>query len=99
MNFKIISGIITAVVVIFIFALFFWSDLINAMLPEDSRPGKIVFSVDKISSENFETIAEEVSQEYEMDFVHIEQFRENGILAYEGPKTCLNLPRRNNHYR
>jgi hypothetical protein len=67
----------------------FWSDLINFMLPIDSRPEKISFNVEKISSEEFNQIAEELGHQYNLKFDHIKRFRENHVLAYEGPKTCL----------
>ena len=66
-----------------------WSSIINAMMPVDSRPHKIDFPVEKITAENFEMIAEEMQQEYSLNFAHIEHFRKKNILAYEGPKTCL----------
>ncbi|PLX22966.1 MAG: hypothetical protein C0600_15905 [Ignavibacteria bacterium] len=67
----------------------FWSDMINMMLPSDSRPGTIVYAIEEVSETEFETIAAELQQEFDMDFPHIEAFREAGITAYEGPKTCL----------
>ena len=58
-------------------------------MPADSRPEKVNFSVEKVTGEEFDQIAAELQQHYDMDFDHIERFRENHILAYEGPKTCL----------
>jgi hypothetical protein len=66
-----------------------WSGMINLMMPGDSRPQKTVFLKQEITREQFETTAIELIQQNSLDFPHIEQFRENNILAYEGPKTCL----------
>ncbi len=67
-----------------------WPKLINGMLPADVRPGDIAFPVEKVTPEQFETIAVELQQQYaDVDFKHIDIWRDSGILAYEGPKTCL----------
>jgi len=67
----------------------FWPELINLMLPADSRPGKVVFPVESVTSQEYDAIAEGLGAAYDDDFKHIQSFREAGILAYEGPKTCL----------
>lgn len=67
----------------------FWPDMINAMLPPDSRPAKITFAVQKVSPEEFESIAADLVKTYAQPFRHIDRFRAAGILAYEGPQTCL----------
>ncbi len=68
----------------------FWPQAINLMLPADSRPGRIVFSVEPVTLEEFESVAETLSVAYDYEFKHVDIFREAGILAYEGPETCLN---------
>lgn len=83
----------------FIFVLFFilviafvlcnWSNIINWMLPADSRPAKISFKTQKVTPEEFEQIAADVKNSHEGTFNHIDRFRDEKILAYEGPKTCL----------
>ena len=67
----------------------FWSDMINFMLPADSRPGQITYDVESVSAAEFDAIAGQLAEEFDMDFPHVEIFREAGITAYEGPKTCL----------
>jgi hypothetical protein len=66
-----------------------WSHLINLMLPADSRPARIEFPVDKITPQQFETVAAELQQQYRHQFKHIDIFRDSSVLAYEGPSTCL----------
>jgi hypothetical protein len=63
------------------------------MMPADSRPGKVNFSIEKVSSEEFDQIAAKLQNSYDLDFSHIERFRENNILVYEGPQTCLTCHR------
>ena len=70
----------------------FWSQLINWMLPGDSRPAHISFPVETVTQAGFETAAarlESTAFGAAGEFKHIERFREAGILAYEGPATCL----------
>ncbi|MBE0644566.1 MAG: hypothetical protein IH600_10850 [Bacteroidetes bacterium] len=67
----------------------FRSDVINWMMPEDSRPGDIVFPIERVSTDQFDRIAEDLESSFELDFKHIKIFKEAGITAYEGPKTCL----------
>jgi len=69
-----------------------WSQLINAMMPADSRPGVIPQHSNKVSSEEFDVLAKELKTDFPVlsrTFDHVERFREDGILAYEGPATCL----------
>ncbi len=66
-----------------------WSRMINLMMPADSRPQKIFFLTQPITPDQFELIANDLTRQYQIDFSHIEQFRKNNILTYEGPKTCL----------
>lgn len=77
------------VLLIVVFTYLSWSHLINFMMPADSRPGKLFFPAEKVTSEEFDQIAAELQQQYDLDFNHIERFREYHILAYKGPQTCL----------
>ena len=70
----------------------FWSSLINWMLPADSRPADIGFSVEAVTPSGFEAAATRLELALPGaagDFKHIARFREADILAYEGPTTCL----------
>ncbi|OQY28492.1 MAG: hypothetical protein B6244_07005 [Candidatus Cloacimonetes bacterium 4572_55] len=69
------------------------SSFINKMLPSDSRPDQIDFEVVAVSNDEFDKIANELASRYDGSFDHIERFREQGILSYEGPKTCLQCHR------
>ncbi len=86
---QIISGILIAVVLIVFLAFIFWSDIINGMMPADSRPYDITYAVERVTDDEFDVIAEQLAENYDLEFKHIEIFKENGITAYEGPKTCL----------
>lgn len=66
-----------------------WSQIINFMLPSDVRPGEIEFPVQKIDQQRFTALAKSLEQEYGHEFDHVARFQDAGILAYEGPKTCL----------
>jgi len=82
----ILLGVLVLLVVVF------WSNLINWMLPGDSRPGNISFKVEVVTQAGFETAAARLEATpfgAAGEFKHIERFREAGILAYEGPATCL----------
>ncbi len=68
----------------------FWPQLILAMLPPDSRPGRVVFPVERVTTADASQIAAELVRDYGTAFSHIDHFREAGILAYKGPETCLN---------
>ena len=85
-NASIVVGIIIVLVIV---AYIMWSDIINAMMPADSRPGKITYTVESITTEQFDSIADQLAGRFDDDFPCIEPMREAGILAYEGPKTCL----------
>ena len=70
----------------------FWSHLINWMLPGDSRPANISYPVEAVTQAGFETAAAQLGSTpfgAAGEFKHIGRFREAGILAYEGPATCL----------
>jgi len=82
----ILTGILVILVVVF------WSHLINWMLPSDSRPADISFPVQSVTPDGFESTAarlESIPIGAAGGFEHIARFREAGILAYEGPVTCL----------
>jgi len=66
-----------------------WSNLINLMLPANSRPARVSFPVEGVTSEQYDTIAAKLTADFGKVFPHMERFRAAGILAYEGPKTCL----------
>ncbi len=66
-----------------------WPHLINRMLPADSRPKRIEFQVEEVSTAAFDQIAQELADRYGEPPDHVERFEEAGILAYEGGKTCL----------
>ncbi|MEN8006842.1 MAG: hypothetical protein ABFS42_07475 [Candidatus Krumholzibacteriota bacterium] len=70
----------------------FWSQMINWMLPADSRPASIAFTEEILTQEGFEAAAaalESTPRGAAGEFGHIDRFREAGILAYKGPATCL----------
>ena len=81
------------ILMILVIVFFNWSSIINAMMPGDSRPQNVLFPLENITAVEFEKIAGELQQQYDFDFPHIEEFRENNILVYEGPKTCLTCHR------
>ncbi len=86
---KLFLILFSVLLILFLGIYFSWSHLINLMLPADSRPGKVEFPVQIISKAQFQAIAAELNNQYELDFNHIKRFKEAGIRAYEGPKTCL----------
>ena len=69
-----------------------WSHLINSMMPADSRPSRVPQVVVPVTPEEFETIVTALEIEFPQassDFTHVGLFREEGILSYDGPATCL----------
>jgi len=75
-----------------ILAAVFWSQMINWMLPADSRPGTIVFSTESLTQDGFESAAaalEATPRGSAGEFKHVDLFRRAGILTFEGPATCL----------
>jgi hypothetical protein len=69
-----------------------WSQMINAMLPADSRPAAITFAPEESGPNAVAAAASSLAEKYadaDLDLAHIERFREAGIEAYEGPATCL----------
>ena len=94
--------VLTAVAVAVALVYAFWSHIINLMLPADSRPGRVAFAAERVTAEQFDALAAELTgpgsgmpagQSW-TDFPHIERFKKAGILSYEGPKTCLRCHRR-----
>jgi hypothetical protein len=67
----------------------FWPDIINMMMPPAGRPSVMHFHSESIDAGEFERIASDLVARYDRQFPHIEEFRNAGILSYEGPKTCL----------
>ncbi len=83
-------GIMVILLIAVVWAAYgFWPRIINLMLPSDSRPGKVSFPVERINQEEFSVIANELNDSHSGQFDHIDHFRKAGILAYEGPSTCL----------
>jgi hypothetical protein len=80
---------LAVLLLIVVAAYLFWSQMINVMMPSDSRPGRIVFEEEDVTAEEYDSIAQDLLQLFNLEFNHIERFKEAGILAYEGPKTCL----------
>ncbi len=66
-----------------------WSGMINLMMPGDSRPHEITYAVQKVTPKQFDAIAKELENKYDLEFNHIKRFREANILSYKGPETCL----------
>jgi hypothetical protein len=89
MNMKKVMVLASILIVVVLAAYAFWPRIINLMLPSDSRPGKISYLVKQVSQEEFSTIANELKSNYSGNFNHIERFQKAGIMAYEGPSTCL----------
>jgi len=65
-----------------------WSNMVNMILPYETRPETIDFPVETVDDERFELYAAQLTEEYGEDMTHIDYFRENGIRSYEGPQTC-----------
>jgi hypothetical protein len=66
-----------------------WSRAINLMLPEDSRPVRMTFTIEEHDRDSFELIARSLDLEFRRNFDHVDRFREAGIRSYRGPETCL----------
>jgi len=82
--------IILVVIVVFTAIIYSkWSFIINMMLPADVRPEKVIFNIERVSTQEFENIVSELEEKYDHAFSHIAIFRDSSVLAYEGPKTCL----------
>ena len=66
-----------------------WSNMINLMLPAQSRPGKITFESQPVTEQQFEAIATQLADNFDYRFKHVDIFRDSGVFVYEGPSTCL----------
>lgn len=82
-------------VLLVLLAGWFWSHLINAMLPADSRPGAVEFPLQTVTTAEFEGLAHDLAALYPgREFDHVALFREAGLNTYEGPATCLGCHRK-----
>ncbi len=86
---KWVGWFLIVIVILAAVAVSVWPHLINRMLPADSRPKHVEFETETVSPAEFDRIAEELAARCDMELEHVDRFREAGILAYEGPKTCL----------
>ena len=67
-----------------------WSHLINAMMPADSRPVAMTFPVEQLDATTARTVATDLARDLPRhDLAHVDRFAEEGLTAYEGPRTCL----------
>lgn len=72
-----------------------WSHLINAMLPAGSRPAAMTFAVEAVDEAGFARTAAGLAADLPRQSLdHVALFRDAGILAYAGPRTCLQCHRR-----
>ncbi len=65
-----------------------WSNIINQILPYETRPERIVFSFEEVTDERFEEYASQLKEKLGQEPSHVETFRKEGIRFYEGPQTC-----------
>jgi hypothetical protein len=97
----VLAAIAAAVVLLYAF----WPHIINLMLPADSRPRRVTFTSERVTAQQFDATAAELTEltgpgssmpagQSWTDFPHVERFKKAGILSYEGPKTCLKCHRR-----
>lgn len=73
-----------------------WSQMINAMLPADSRPAPVPFPVQSGTEADRDSAVTRLKAEWPEEFArleHIARFEEAGITAYNGPETCLQCHR------
>ncbi len=71
-----------------------WSHLINAMLPAGSRPVAMTFAVETVDEAGFARTAAGLAADlHGQSLAHVALFRDAGILAYDGPRTCLQCHR------
>ena len=69
-----------------------WSQMINAMLPADSRPAQVPFRNDNGGPRALALAGERLAsggQDPARQFSHFAHFTEAEITTYEGPATCL----------
>jgi hypothetical protein len=67
----------------------FGSRVINAAMPSDSRPYRVDFPAEVLDDELYDLAAASLEQEYDLEFKHIQIFKDNSIRSYRGPATCL----------
>lgn len=84
-----IPSLVILAIVIGVLFLNLGSRVINAFMPSDSRPYRVNFPIEALDSIQYETAAAKLGQKYELDFKHIQIFRDSNILSYNGPETCL----------
>ncbi len=85
--------LLTAIGLLVLLGYLFWSQLINLMLPADSRPGLVSFLVQRVTPDEFDRIAASAERDFPGNFEHIKRLKEAGVFSYEGPKTCLQCHR------
>ena len=78
-----------ALIIIFIVIISNWSNIINLMMPPDSRPCNIKFSIEQVTPQQFDEIIDTLTKIYGQVLPHAQRFKDAGILSYEGPQTCL----------
>jgi hypothetical protein len=83
-----VRWILWAVVSAVILLMAGWSDIINLVLPYETRPESITFKIDQVSDAQFDSCAKELTRKYGMELIHIDIFRKEGIRSYDGPRTC-----------
>jgi hypothetical protein len=86
---KFLFGIIIIFGAIAIYGYSNWSSIINWMMPANSRPAKIQFASETITPKQFEKLSEQLKANRPGEYKHIENFKKENILSYEGHKTCL----------
>ena len=73
-----------------------WSQVINAMLPADSRPTAVAFPPSDPPDLDLPALAAQLRSAHPDladAFAHIDLFAKAGITRYEGPSTCLTCHR------
>lgn len=89
---RIVLPLLLLILVLGAWRLHGWSHLIQAMLPADSRPLAVGFPLREASPEEFRALSAELmtlAASRRRDYGHVERFREAGLNAYAGPRTCL----------
>ncbi|MBU2501785.1 nitrite reductase [bacterium] len=89
--------LLALVILVCILASWRWSQMINAMLPADSRPVRVTFPSSLPHTPlALQGLAAQLAAEFPRmaaDFHHLDHFLEAGIDRYEGPATCLQCHR------
>ncbi len=88
-NLKLASVFIIIIIAVSLSGCNMWSGMINQMMPDINQPGEVNFDSDTLTADQFEITASELNQNYTDSFNHIKRFKENNILSYNGPQTCL----------